>query len=234
MWKSYGYRLWILKKLITSWEFNNTAVLQKRLKPFISQPALSKFLKSVETQVGTPLFNRIGNQMVPTFVGRRYLSYAAEIAALQDDWNIERSDLLNEEIGLLSMTIPPLRSSSILPAVMPAFFSRYPQVKVSLTEESSMIKQHWLESSEIDFVICSDVQALPTQNNRLLGKEEIVLVVATDHPLAKGHHSRSKAPYPVIDPKLLGDQSFILNSSDQTTGKLACQLFEKMKSLLRF
>lgn len=43
---------------------------------FISQPSLSKYLKNLEQQLGTRLFDRIGNGYFPTYVGERYLHYA--------------------------------------------------------------------------------------------------------------------------------------------------------------
>lgn len=46
---------------------------------FISQPSLSKYLKNLEQQLGTRLFDRIGNGYFPTYVGERYLHYAEKI-----------------------------------------------------------------------------------------------------------------------------------------------------------
>ena len=43
---------------------------------FISQPSLSKYLKNLEQQLGTRLFDRIGSSYHPTYLGERYIHYA--------------------------------------------------------------------------------------------------------------------------------------------------------------
>ena len=48
---------------------------------FISQPSLSKYLKNLEQQLGAPLFSRLEQGYVPTYMGERYLYYAEQIAA---------------------------------------------------------------------------------------------------------------------------------------------------------
>ena len=120
---------------------------------YISQPALSKFLKNLEQQIGAPLFSRIGNTLIPTHVGNRYLEYAREIADLQDNWNLECVDMLGEARGKFSVTLPPLRSSCIIPDILQKFYQRYPQVQVTIPEESSLVKKHWLSLKDIDLVI---------------------------------------------------------------------------------
>ena len=40
---------------------------------FITQPALTKFLKRTEDSLGLKLFNRNGNQFLLTEAGRRYV-----------------------------------------------------------------------------------------------------------------------------------------------------------------
>ena len=48
---------------------------------FISQPSLSKYLKNLEQQLGSPLFSRLEQGYIPTYMGERYLYYAEQIAA---------------------------------------------------------------------------------------------------------------------------------------------------------
>ena len=99
---------------------------------YLTQPALSKFLKNLEQQVGSPLFSRIGSQLVPTYVGKRYLDYAERMVAMQGDWRAECADLLGEEKGRLSVAIPLMRGSCIIPDILPRFYQKYPQVEVCL------------------------------------------------------------------------------------------------------
>lgn len=50
---------------------------------FISQPAMSHFIRSLENRLGVKLFNRVRNRYIPTYEGERYLFYARRIIALE-------------------------------------------------------------------------------------------------------------------------------------------------------
>lgn len=194
---------------------------------FISQPALSKYLKGIEHQVGAQLFSRIGKELVPTYIGSRYLAYAAKIAHLQSDWNTERRDLLGEEKGVLSLAMPPMRSACIMPHVLPIFYEKYPHVKVVIMEESHLVKKHWMTlRDEIDIVIYSDTSPQSALMHENLGVEEVVLIMSKEHPLAKRGKARPGCRYPWFDLSLLREEAFALNPADQTTGKISGRLLD--------
>lgn len=63
---------------------------------FISQPSLSKYLKNLEQQLGSPLFSRLEQGYIPTYMGERYLYYAEQIAAFGQEWDQEYEDITEE------------------------------------------------------------------------------------------------------------------------------------------
>lgn len=193
---------------------------------YLTQPALSKFLKNLERQVGAPLFSRIGNALVPTLVGERYISYAHKIAGLQNDWRAECADLCGEKRGRLSIAIPLMRGSCLIPDILEKFYQKYPQVDVILQEESHSVEKHLASSREIDFVIYNDTSPNPALIHEELGREEIVLVMRRGHPLSEKAQSRKGCRYPWFDLSLAGGESFVLHPAEQTTGKLSAQLLE--------
>ena len=110
---------------------------------FITQSGLSKAVKNIERQLGSPLFSRIGNDLIPTHIGNRYMDYAEKICQICSDWNSECEDLLGEEKGQLTIAVALMRGSCLLPDVLSRFYSRYPDVQINLLEEShSVEKQH--------------------------------------------------------------------------------------------
>ena len=48
----------------------------------VSQPALTRFLKKEEAELGTALFQRINSRMVLTYAGECYLDYIEQIFSL--------------------------------------------------------------------------------------------------------------------------------------------------------
>ncbi|MBE5994610.1 MAG: LysR family transcriptional regulator, partial [Paenibacillaceae bacterium] len=66
---------------------------------FISQPSLSKYLKNLEQQLGTRLFDRVGSGYYPTYIGERYIHYAEKIVEYGLEWNIEFDDIMHHNHG---------------------------------------------------------------------------------------------------------------------------------------
>ncbi|MFR2693376.1 MAG: LysR family transcriptional regulator [Enterocloster bolteae] len=113
---------------------------------FITQSALSKAVKNIERQLGSPLFSRIGNDLIPTHIGNRYMDYAEKICQICSDWNSECEDLLGEEKGQLTIAVALMRGSCLLPDVLGRFYSRYPDVQINLLEESHSVEKQLMLS----------------------------------------------------------------------------------------
>lgn len=194
---------------------------------YITQPALSKFLRNVEKQMGAPLFSRQGNELVPTYVGSRYLEYARKIANLQEDWNLEYSDLAGEEHGRMSLMMPPMRNLCLAPYTLAPFWRKYPNIQVITLEQSSLVQKYLLERRDIDFVIQSDTEPSSSMVHEPLGSEEVVLLMSPDHPLANCGVEKPGCKYPWFDLRLAKNASFVLNPQTQTTGKVSWKLLEE-------
>ena len=68
---------------------------------FLTVPALSMFLSSLEKTLGAKLFRRTGKTLQPTPVGERYLYYAEQMLRLKEDFDRE----LTAEIGMQKQTV---------------------------------------------------------------------------------------------------------------------------------
>lgn len=196
---------------------------------FISQPTLSKHLKKMERDLGLKLFNRVDNCYIPTYAGRRYMDYASQVLAITQDWEKELSDLLSLKDGKLTVAFPLMRSSCMLPFILPAFRRQHPHVKVSFLEETHSIQERLLEDSQIDFAIFSEEKIHPGLESEVLGREEILLVVSRNHPLAKGmpDYQEARGTYPSVDWERLKGGTFILNSPKQNTGAVTSRLLQE-------
>ncbi|BDF33765.1 LysR family transcriptional regulator [Lachnospiraceae bacterium] len=196
---------------------------------FISQPTLSKHLKKMERDLGLKLFNRIDNCYIPTYAGRRYMEYASKVLALTQDWEKELLDLLSLKDGELTVAFPLMRSSCMLPFILPAFHRLHPHVKVHFLEETHAIQERLLEDSKIDFAVFSEETIHPKLDCETLGREEILLVVSQKHSMAKGlpDYQDARGYYPTVDWEMLKDETFILNSPEQNTGAVTARLLKE-------
>ena len=194
---------------------------------YISQPALTKFLKKLEQEVGGELFRRSGYHYELTFLGQRYLKYAQQALALDQNWERERKEINTSYEGELNIAFPSMRGICIIPRILPEFHKTHPGVNINIYEESYSIQEVLLTNSKLDFAIFSSWQPLTGLTYEDLTEEEILLVLPADHPLAGRGTDREGFSRPWIDLKLFADNPFILHFPDQNTGRAAAQLFEQ-------
>lgn len=196
---------------------------------FISQPTLSKHLGKLERELGIKLFSRTDNCYIPTHAGRRYMEYAARVLEMTRDWEKELADLRSQNVGELNVAFPLMRSSCMIPRILPAFHDKHPHIRLNFLEETYAIQERLLSDSRIDFAIFSDGNVNSKLTCETLGQEEILLAVSPAHPLAKGLGAapKKKRTYPVIDWEKLKDEKFILHFPEQNTGAITERLLKK-------
>ena len=149
---------------------------------FITQPALTARLRTLETEVGNPLFRRGRRGMVLTDAGRAFLPYAERaVRALQDGASaIERLPLTDE----LVLGAAPAISTYVLPQLLIRFEAEHPAVRLNVrTGHSEEI---------LEMVVRGDVQVglarelhHPSLETLSLYEDELVLVVEPGHALAR-------------------------------------------------
>lgn len=150
----------------------------------IAQPTLSQQIKSLEDEIGIPLFDRVGKKTVLTEAGSILLSHCRRVffeieqakAAIRDLNELERGKL---RIGSLLTC-----ANYLLPPAIISFKQLYPSIHLSvLGLRNGDIMQGLLEN-EFDL----GVTFLPVENEELetipLFTEELSLAVPYDHPLA--------------------------------------------------
>lgn len=192
---------------------------------FISQPSLSRYLQNVENQLGFPLFERRGSELIPTYGGKRYLDYATRILRLGGEWEDEYHELRNEKTGSLTIAIPLMRSSCMIPNTFPKFQKEYPNVVLSLREETHTISDEFLLNADIDFAVYNPVSRSSALEYVPLQQEPFVLVGKKGHFLEKTAVKSPNYPYPLISLKSCEQEAFVLHVPGQHSGRMALELF---------
>lgn len=199
---------------------------------YISQPTLSKHLQKLERELGIRLFSRVDNCYIPTYAGRRYLEYASKVLELTHDWEKELSDLITLNDGELNAAIPLMRSSCMIPQLLPRFYELHPNIRVNISEETYAVQERLLNDPNIDFAIFNEGTIHPQLEYETLGREPILLAVPQDHPLAREYRQSENEnttgkPYPPADWSKLANEKFILHFPDQNTGAITQRLLQK-------
>lgn len=190
---------------------------------YISQPTLSKHLKKIEQEINGKLFSRSGNRYIPTYLGRKYMEYAHRMLEIESNWNRELSDLTSCKTGELNIAFPPMRSTCIIPSVIPQFHKEFPNVKINFLEESNEIEKKLLLDETLDFAVFNETIPNSELSYETIGKEEILMMIPNNHAfLKKGMNSNS------VHLKDFENETFILNFSNQTTGKIMQDYFNSL------
>lgn len=173
---------------------------------YVTQPAVSHSLRSLEEHLGTELFVRERTRMNPTAEGERLIQAArrvlAEVAAAEDD--VAR--LASGMSGVIRIATECYTSYHWLPDVLRRFHEELGHEDVDVIPLASDDPVCALESEAIDVAI------LHTPTNRAgielqeIFRDELVLVMPPDHPLAARE---------LVTPEDLRDQRVLHHASPE-------------------
>jgi LysR family transcriptional regulator for metE and metH len=158
----------------------------------LTQSALSHQLRDIEERLGTPLFLRLNKRMLLTQAGERLLVSAPvvldELKRAEEDI---RQIALHRE-GILRISTECYTCYHWLPAVLKPFGQAFPRVEVRIVAEATRRTLEALLDGRIDLAITSTV----TRNRKLafkpLFRDEVVVVLSPDHPLASRPYFSAK------------------------------------------
>lgn len=99
---------------------------------FMTQPAVSQFIKGFEKELGVILFDRSSKTLHLTDAGQIAFHYCKEIKQLSEKMTQSLDELMNEVKGLLNVGASYSYGEYILPAKIAAFLESYPKVQLNV------------------------------------------------------------------------------------------------------
>lgn len=154
---------------------------------YISQPAISKHIKSLEEYYKTKLFDRKGIQIDLTPAGKLLFEKLTEVKRIQEQTEFEIStikDVLQAK-GMLKLGASTTVALYILPKVLSSFNQHYPQINISLLNRNSEIVLDALLSLEINLGIIEGRGKLTHVDYQPFLTDKVVAVCSKKSPLAK-------------------------------------------------
>lgn len=191
-------------------------------KLYMSQPSLSLSLKSLEEELGTPLFRRGKDGLEPTYAGQLFCEWAAETQSSFQRLNTKLSDIAAGRRQLLRLGISPHRGDLLLPAILAEFYRQFPSCEVHTVELSVNLLRLQLEAGQLDFIVDTPNPDTVTYCNEFLLDEAILLAVPQSF-LARIHPQKSG-----IDLTTLTGEPFILMPSGQLLGSISHRICEQV------
>ncbi|SFA76663.1 MULTISPECIES: LysR family transcriptional regulator [unclassified Bacillus (in: firmicutes)] len=99
---------------------------------FVSQPALSQRLQTIEKDWGTKLFIRSQKGLALTPAGEHVIEFVKDVLLKEEKVRESIHSLHDEVSGTLKIAVATIVGQNWLPQVLKKFIERYPQVKISL------------------------------------------------------------------------------------------------------
>lgn len=151
----------------------------------VAQPALSRQIHALESELGLPLFDRVGRGVRLTAAGRALLPHVerilAEVAAIGQD----ARSLRDLEGGTVALGFLHSIGAHLLPSLLVAFRARHPAISFTLHEGAWSELEALVRQGNLDLAITSP---LPSAGSDLVATrllcDDLVAALPPQHPLA--------------------------------------------------
>ncbi len=150
----------------------------------LAQPSLSAQIAALETELGTPLFDRIARRVRLTDAGETLLPYARRMLAQAEEAREALAAHHTLAAGRVRIGAPPTVSTHLLPAALTLFHRRYPGPELALREEGVGTLLHLVEEGDLDLAVVTLPVASAALEVTSLFAEDIVVAVSRAHRLA--------------------------------------------------
>ncbi len=185
----------------------------------LTQPAVSKRLAALESQLDVRLFDRLGREVGLTEAGRALLPRAYRILNVLDDTRRALTNLNGEVSGRLCLATSHHIGLHRLPPLLRSFTRAYPDVNLDIRFlDSEVAYEEVLHGrAELAVITLAPHTAAPIRASKIWD-DPLDFVVAPEHPLAQKQQITlaDVAGYPAVFP---GGNTF--------THHIAQRLFER-------
>ena len=171
----------------------------------ITQPAVSKRIQALETELDTRLFDRIGKRVYLTDAGALLHPRAESLLREMTDTQRMLRNLKREVGGVLRLATSHHVGLHRLAPALKAFTQRYPEVRLDIRFEDSEAAHELVRRAESELAIVTlDPKGDTELAYEILWDDPLCFVVSSEHPLATTARSSlaELAGHPVIMPGL--------------------------------
>ena len=153
-----------------------------------SQPTVSLQIKQLESEMGTPLFDRIGHTVSLTDAGHEALAYAQRICHLSQEMISGAKDQFRPE-GLVRLAMADSLCSRLLERCYAELRSKYPSIALRITTGGTDSLFDLLDHNEVDIVCTLDSHIY--NSTYVIAHEEQIgvhFIASVSNPLALAEH----------------------------------------------
>jgi len=152
---------------------------------FITQPAVSKRISTLENELNIRLFDRVGKHIQLTEAGRALLPSALRILAEVDESKRAIGNLNEQVGGRLSIATSHHIGLHRLPPVLRAFTQQYPEVDLDIRFMDSEEACNCVLRGEVELAIATlPEKNWPQLHSQIIWRDPLDIVISNQHPQA--------------------------------------------------
>jgi LysR family transcriptional regulator, nitrogen assimilation regulatory protein len=159
----------------------------------IAQPALSRQVRGLETELRQQLFSRNGRGVALTDAGKRLFDHSVAVLQLVSHAREDLGASRDEPVGRVTIGLPPSIGRQLTLPLIDRFKKQLPSARLAIVEGLSTHIVEWVTTGRIDIGLVYNPEAQPGLEITPLLQEPLGLV---SHA-AKGKPKRAAAPLPM-------------------------------------
>lgn len=169
----------------------------------ITQPSLSYAISSLEDELGVRLFEKSGRNVITTKYGKSFLADVEEVLNRLDA-SVNDLKLTGKGEGGIDLAFLRTLGSDFVPKLIRKFLTANEgkDIQFNLFCDRNVSKDiiAGLKDKKYDIGFCSKIKNEPSIEFTPVAKQELVVIVPLDHPLAEKEEIRLEEtlPYPQI------------------------------------
>ncbi len=185
---------------------------------FITQPAVTAHIKQFEEFSNLKLFQKRGRKIFLTDEGKALYEYTRKFFEYEKEIQNLIDDLKELKKGMLRLGTSKSYARYYMSLLVTRFRKAYPHIKIHLDEGSSLDIIHSLLDFKNEVAVIAQVEENPDICFLPFSREEVVLILAPRHPLAR------KRSITLFE---LADEPLISKERGSGTRRLINALFEE-------
>jgi len=186
------------------------SVRQAALALNVAPSSISRTIKQLEDDLGTPLFERTRQRLKLTSAGELLQHRLRQANGAMDRAVAEIGDMQGLRRGTVTVAVIESAARGLVPEVLEDFWQRYPEINVETQVTDSQHAADLVEQREADIALSIDVRVSRRIRSVLAANLKLGVLVTPDNPIA-----RHEGPLRIGD---LAGERVILSDTSLTLG----------------
>ncbi len=224
-----------MKQFETVLEIASCGSISKAAKKLrIAQPTLSKYIATIEDELGTELFDRRTIPIKLTKAGELFVKAGRQILDMYAHLQKDISRLCNDSPDILRVGMSPTRAHYILPKLIKEFRKLNPGTKVAIYERTTAQLNAELARGDLDLIISLRYEGTRPFASVSLFFEDVMLAVPQKYKDYDAVHVLKECPFISVGSGLRMAEvlSSILSRFGGKTPDIEAQSIESVISLV--